>query len=498
MRRQESSFALRRENLVDALREAIVGLCFALLVAPLIFLASDRGHLTSDLSQRLHFLINARGGALGPGEKPKGLTGQRAPNSWFFLDLHGGFCEPSVGVRRCPPAVAQTDHGALAKLIENVRAQRPRLLVVDVLLAQSADPKGDEALRAALRKEGAPVLLSWFPANGQVDADTLGAENETLLFDLDPAHAPSTVRYLPAVNTMDGATARYLAPNRRVALRDRALKMPTISYGAALVLSAPERRPFALVDSFSAVSGLTCGIHEREDCDDYARTQRIFSFPRRGPHEDAPYSGNHDDPFFGRIETVAQAQPGLDGPALLKGAVVVIGNSDYAAGDQRWTALGDVSGAELILNDIRQYLVNPPAPERGFWPQFFLSMREEWAFYALGMFAIFLTELLVDWRWPLHVDALVEHGEGRFKARHLIRALVKLFIATLLSSLAYVLMLSLYYRPLVDVVSPFFGNLAQAVIEAAYQFKKGFDAAALWLFAKARSVRSSSETPRGD
>lgn len=495
MPRRWVSLVPRRRTLADALREALVGLVFAIMVAPLIFCIGGRGQLTSDWSQRLHFVLDATGGALGPGETPR----SDLPRSWYFVDLNGDFCQSDASVRRCPPDVAQTDHKALGRLLENILAQHPRLVIVDILLAKSPVAADDRALLAALGKTSTPVLLSWAPREGSLNAPTLEAQGDDLLFSLDPANALPNVRYLPAVKSMDGPTTRYLSSYRSVSLANRLINLPTIAYGAALILASPRAHPFARLDRFDKVAvAPECGIAEVGPCSDYDQTQRIFSFPRRAPHEEVDYVGTHDDPFYARIDRVAAPRVGAaSAERRLKDAVVVIGNSDFAAGDQAWSALGDVSGAELIINDVRQYLVSPPHAQSGFWSQFVDALSEEIGFYLLSAVAIFVTEAIVDLRWPLHA-AGAEHDDAGFTFRHLLRALAKLFIEILLSFLSYGAMISFWRHPIVDFVSPFFGSLVQAIIESLYHIKKCLDAFALWLFRKAGLVRGARPAATGD
>lgn len=478
MRLLRSWVALRRDVLIKALRETLVGMLFALTAAPFIFWVGDSGRLTSDWSQRIHFLRDAKGGALGEGGTPNPAV----PKSWYFVDLNGAFCNPGGDTKRCPPDLANTDHVALADLLENILAQKPRLVIVDILLAKSGAAKDDEILLGALQKSKIPVLLSWAPRAGPLDTLTMGARDDALLFSLDPAKAPNNVRYLPAIKSMTGSTARYLHPYHTVALADHVANFPSIAYGAALVLASSPENPFKRLDNFNMAHGPQCGVWKVTHCSDYMLTQRIFSFPRRAPHEDVLYVGNHNDPYFARVESV-DSNPGAE--AALKDAVVIVGNSDFAAGDQAWSALGDVSGAELILNDTRQYLINPANPQKGFLTNFANSVIEEWAFYLLSAVSIFLTECFVDTRWPLREERSGHDTLGS-AARQFLRSLGKLLIGVFLSFQIYGLYL--FFRPTatVDFVSPFFGGLIQFSIELLFQIKKLFDIVALWLFGGVR------------
>jgi hypothetical protein len=307
MRLLRSWIALRCDVIIKALRETLVGILFALTAAPFIFWVGDSGRMTSDLSQRIHLLRDAKGGALGEGETPNPVV----PNSWFFVDLNGAFCNPGGDTKRCPPDVAHTDHVALANLLKNILAQEPRLVIVDVLLEKSVSAKDDEMLVDALRNSKLPVLLSWAPRAGPLDTQTFGARDDALLFSLNPAQAPANVRYLPAIKSMTRSTARYLHPYHAVALADHVANFPSIAYGAAIVLASPPRQPFKRLDSFETASGPQCGVWNVTHCSDYTQTQRIFSFPRRAPHEDVLYVGSHSDPYFARIETV-EAKPGAE------------------------------------------------------------------------------------------------------------------------------------------------------------------------------------------
>jgi hypothetical protein len=154
-----------------------------------------------------------------------------------------------------------------------------------------------------------------------------------------------------------------------------------------------------------------------------------------------------------------------------------------------------VSGAELILNDTRQYLVNPANPQNGSLAHFAKSVSEEWAFYLLSALTIFLTEFFVDTRWPPPKERSGHHTLAS-AARQFVRSLGKLSIGVFLSFLTYGVFL--FFRPnaMLDFVSPFFGGLIQFLIEFLFHIKKLFDAVALRIFggSKVRRVTRTSST----
>jgi len=496
-------------------------------MAPLVFWITDKAHATLDWSQRLYFLFDRPGGALGV---PQAKAA--APRRWYFIDLNGGFCRPAPESGRCPPVLAHTDQDALAMLLRNVLAQGPRLVVLDVLIhdlrsetsaarcqntGKSTDhcqAKDGQLLADLLASARVPVLLSWFPSSGRSDDATLSAENDTLLYSLDGSNAPSHVRYLPAIKALTGPSALYLLPTARVALRDRVLDLPTIAFGAALVLASSTGEQFKTVEAFSRDANKSrCELLLSFDCDEYETTRRIFSFPPRPPHSDEVYLSRSKNPYYARII------PDLDDPflgrlgrGLMSDAVIVIGNSDPAAGDQTWSALGGVSGAEIIMNDIRQYLVSPPEPERGFLPGLFAWLYSERYFYCLSFVAILVTEILVDLRWPkVQRDTRETQAQTalstapspaahaavhEFTWRHLVRAISKLGIEVILSFLLYGF--AIHWQSLVDVVSPFFGGLVQALIETVHQIKKGLDALFEWLFERNGSSAAQSRSSSSD
>lgn len=476
-------------------REASVGLLFAALVAPLIFALTGKAHWTLDWSQQLDIVTDRAGGALGAADIPNAPGRPPAPKSWYFIDLHGGFCDRAETVAYCPPDTPVTDHGRLARLLANVAKQGPRLIVLDVLLAKSADKGGDQAILDVLKSSQSPVLLSWIPANGLTDVDALNATKEDLLFSLDNSDAPRNARYLPAIKLLDSSKkARFLLADKKLALPTGVMDFPTVAYAAALVLASPPEHPFAKMDGFSkAREAEACGINDRVKCSDYAMTQRVFSFPRRAPHGKERYTGSHDDPFYARI-VPSTNDPFLDQVQsnAMHGAVVVIGNSNLLAGDQTLSALGDVSGAEIVINDIRQYLVSRAEPEQGFLYDLFKWFVSEWPFYTVSWIIIFVVSGYFESFHPVRRD---EKGCLKPSLR---RATLKLAIEVTLSLLIYWVVVGTITSRLMDFVSPFVGMALQALVEFLAQVKRALDTAAESLWIRLNLLSEDGLSPKGE
>ncbi|MDB5423535.1 MAG: hypothetical protein JWQ29_951 [Phenylobacterium sp.] len=384
----------RRHALVSAAIEAVVGLVITLALAAIVY-SSNLNQAGADLSQRLLLALSAPGGALGVARHDEDHALRAPPQTWVFVDLGGAFCNPGQGAQRCPPYRLRTDREALSRLLAKVLEQGPRVVVLDVLTDRAADGDvGDAALRKVLSQARRPVLLAWSPneAPRAAGRPLLNALDQQLLFPLGGADGFPNARYLPAMKHMSGPAARQLGPDYDVASEGSISRAPGIAYAAALVARSPDADPWALVRRFdTARQSDLCPIRPASGCEPWRRTDRVFSFPATKPDSDPVEVLADRAPAFVRVT------PGLEEPlpASLAGAVVVIGNSQ-SEGDRSWSAVGDVSGAELILNDIRQFAAAPPEPA----PPAAVHLLHEWPFFLAGAVAMFFGNAVVNLRWP--------------------------------------------------------------------------------------------------
>ena len=116
----------------------------------------------------------------------------------------------------------------------------------------------------------------------------------------------------------------------------------------------------------------------------YANTRRIFSFPGQLKKQQYRQSDDASGYLYLYLTPRLQRPSGLTGD--LKDAIVLIGNSTDET-DQHDTAVGRMSGAELQLNDIRQFALTPPIGHVAVWRMIW----DERAFYVAG----FIVSLIV-------------------------------------------------------------------------------------------------------
>lgn len=458
-RRRSQRFAWK-----SGAEEALTGLFVALVVSILIF-STPISRFGIDFSQKILLGLDIEGGALG--QTPASM--QDAPADWVFVDLGGRFCGSQDGGALCPPRQLRTDRTALAGLLAQVRAQKPRLIILDVA-TEPVGEREDAALVALLNQPGSPILLSWSPmgedTHTQQDGQaTLGYDPARFLCDPAACLFPNA-RYFPSLRRISGTTARWLTPEfRTVSVEgDRALIVPSISRAAAHVARAPASSPWSLIDAAAnaKVPDIGCDrISPAECATAYRQTQRIFSFApvaqgakRTDAHAWNALTFTHYTPDPNPV-------PGTL-PRTLGGAVVVVGDSRESARDRTWSAVGSVSGAEIILNDARQFLIAPPRPT----PGLLAYIWSESPFLLMGFLAVFL----VSSRLARHQSsAPTRIGQA---ARALGRPTAVLLLAMLTTALFYVAYLWLSgispgAPP--DIVTPFIGTMLEGFLELMHR-----------------------------
>ncbi len=454
-----------REITIEAMIEAIVGL-FVAIVAMVVAYVTPLHVITSDLSQKALLVVAAAGGALGNPSTER--HGRAAPANWFFIDLGPRFCGGESGGDSCPPNVVRTDREKLATLLSSVRSKSPRVVVLDVLTApEPLAVKGDGALARVLEAPGAPVLLSWAPGSSEI-RPSLGPQSLLVARGAGVGADPGPgAKYFPALRRMSGPTARWLTPAYDVFWPDQAVtrSMPGIAYAAALVAAAPAEAPWRDLDRFATPARPlppstheVCELKTAPAClEAYHRTERVFSF--------APVS----------IAEVETSQPPISAHYLalandpasltdrLADAVVVIGDSRATAGDRTWSAVGEVSGAELILNDIRQYLLAPPTPQAGIGH----TLIEEVPFLVAGFAAIFISSALVLRFWPSSPEPI-----GLSVLRNSARTSARLGMVFVLTAGFYTAILALgrtEFGRVPNFVAPFVGVLLETLFDLLHQ-----------------------------
>lgn len=430
----------------------------AVLVTFLVYL-SGASHAGADWSQRL---------LLGIGQSPLSYvhhTERPPPPAWVLIDVELADCR---GGAECTGSRFNRD--ALSRILSRVKSAQPRIVVLDVLTAggMSGSPAVPPSLLPLLNGAGPPTLLAWAPKSSWHEPTTgaiyLSENDSALLAD----SAFGNARYLPAA--IQGLpTARLLTPVICVEAAEGGVRpLPSLAYAAALVAAQPPGpgsidAALARPGSGAAVESGGCGSSQwSPDAADYARTERVFSaaslFRRNAPGEASYWTSAGQWLHF----TVSQ-QPGaeLPAPAVLKDAVVLIGSADPDAEDVHWTSAGSLSGGEIVLNDIRQYLLSDPAPRKG-------AVRRtlaEYPFFLAGLAAAVLGHLLLP--YPASGARTGRRGFFRHPAP---RLALNFGLVFLITTLVFVGILALGWHPASppDFVTPFIALFAGAAVELLY------------------------------
>ncbi|HEY4941012.1 MAG TPA: CHASE2 domain-containing protein [Rhizomicrobium sp.] len=461
-----------------ALHEACVGLFIAIMISALIFI-SPLAYLGGQLSQKLLLVAAQPGGALGDARE----TGSPADRirDWYFVDLGPNFCGGESGkagdppVARCPPALQRTDRIALANLVASIRKAGPRVVVLDIA-TPPIDNEGNAALKTAIEGPGAPLLLSWAP-----QADEVAGSNESQIvahpdrFICDPSECAkwTNARYLPALRAVTGPWTLKLDPSYIVELdTGEEYRRSGIALGAALVAASPRGKPWSLLDRFGRAQSIArasedCRLNTGETCLElYRKTDRVFSFAPVAPGRESDTDGYGNSRGVVFHHATPDAGPTYFWGMSLTNAVVVIGDSRQAAGDRTWSAVGQVSGAELILNDIRQYLLSPPSPPGGVLSY----LTEELPFFAAGFFAIFI----VHWLVARHFRASAPPRLSSIStlSRSLLRTSTTMLLVIAATSVSFAALL--WVRPvepgsLPDIVTPFFAIAFESIFEVMHR-----------------------------
>jgi hypothetical protein len=432
---------------------ALVSVFVATVLSLLVYLSPFR-EAGSDLSQRLLLLFDAPGGAVGVDTALK-VRGAR-PRDWILVDIGERFCDLGNGGVACPPESARTDRAALALLVEAIRAQRPRLVVVSLATDTKIETPGDDLLRATLRKPGAPVLLAWSPQTGIASPNREGVSiihftaTDSLL---PPAESLPAARYFPAIQHTDGQHARLLVPYYLVATDTHREMVPSLAFAAALVALSDSSDPWSLVDQFkpSKVDDETtqqCRAQDAGCAKWFGKTERAFSFLPFVPGLEARYA-SPSAPL--RLTPPAM---GAQFGERMTDSVVVIGDTRAVAGGRFWSAIGNVSAAELILNDIRQFSESRPHPK----PTLRQRLAHEVPFLIVGGLAVWF------------VGRHFAHAARAISP--LLSSIAEFFAITVTTVVLFVGLLYLGRKHLgipPDFVTPFFAMLAEKSFELMHR-----------------------------
>ncbi len=440
-----------RHPFAHALPNSLVATVISVLVTVLIYLAGI--HVWgADASQAIVTRV-ADAGALGtaPSARRAAMLGSARPTRWALVDLGPRVCAPppAGAISLCPPKTARTDLGAIVHVIKWIDASKPRLIVVYVMAVESVAEAN--ALDALLADVSAPVLMalpieSESQLEGQL-ANVFASGDEAKL-----ASRTGKVRYFYPLVQPDAPVSRILMPAVSMAGTEGGTLAPTLSYAAATLLGLD---PNCRVNGSAPTPCLTR----------YALTPRVFSFARVPPAGSATWDGSVRVSTNGHLFLYLAAPRPEEGHAQvpeLEKSVVIIGNTRSSTRDPFSTAIGDVSGVEVQLNDIRQFTLAEPSPQPGLIGVLIADLP----FLLIGFVAVLLVRTLSR-RFPPAED-------GSPFSRRLRRWRRKFGVTitiTLLSVIAFAA--SQYLFPprgaAPDFFTPLISIMLGDVLEAAFQ-----------------------------
>jgi hypothetical protein len=292
----------------------------------------------------------------------------------------------------------------LAKLIAWVSAAAPRLIVVDIEGVQTREEL--RYLEAALQR-GERRVPVFMPIPFESSGDAPGTREPTIVLDeraakpFGEAADDGRISFYSSQITAPAPVARRLLTRVRIAGLAAMSEVDTLAFAAALAVrsSDPVHAPNAQALPAGRGAG-SCDVPRSDLCRQlFHETERVFSFRPVTPADDA----------YAAVETQVQRAPNflylylpaphadaidrMPATTALADAVVLIGDTRSSSNDHRWTAIGAVSGAEVHLNDIRQFSVMQPAPDT-----LGAYLSAEAPLLAVGFFAIVLVEIWLGFR----------------------------------------------------------------------------------------------------
>jgi|SRR5665213_1277598 len=310
---------------------------------------------------------------------------------YVFLDIDGASCDSFEKSPRCfsrSPAAP----GLAARVVAAALDAEPRIVIIDVALWDgdpgAPEPRLDFArLTAAMRAHPDVPVVSVAPFR-PVGERRHGVIDRSLL----PAGLRfANIRYAPAVlwqNAQEGDSVVRGYPASVSAREDnkqRVQTLQTVPYLAALYVGANHdpRILHALDCRYNVVTdvplctgnrGQFSSALSRSDIADRAdKGERMtFSIPSIVPDStgarpviSAQYQGSYDRYLTSAIMT-KRDNLSLD-PGLLHDKIVIVSTSAIMAFDHHSTPLGDMTGAEIVLNGIHAFLNNTFVEKFGIW-----------------------------------------------------------------------------------------------------------------------------------
>ena len=275
-------------------------------------------------------------------------------------------CPASPPVLNCS-AARPLNRYLLAELIAGLRKTGARLVVLDVELVD--DPgvvpaPEDDALRRALSEAGpddAPVVFAR-------PADYASLNEVTGVHDVEVGPAYLANPPARADRALPIAAVALPAPGQPVRRYPKCYRstdaavppLPSLPYLAAALLMKPPVDPESL-----------CVQHAQGD-DVHAAPYIAYALPTLRAHQDnlldeddfrvwSTYRRVYDRCLAANFWS---AQSSCGSAATYRGKVVVVGASSRLRRDRHATPIGDMAGAEVVINAINSFVVAPHANEK--------------------------------------------------------------------------------------------------------------------------------------
>ncbi|HEY3812797.1 MAG TPA: CHASE2 domain-containing protein [Caulobacteraceae bacterium] len=369
--------------LVHALIHWLTGVVFAILLSAAILIGGPHLPVLKDLlstmevkgvdaAMRVRLVAAPDSGFKGAGKDP----------GFVFLDIDPAACEAAHGGPRCNTR-SPADPGLAARVATAALAADPRVVIIDVALwdddpgaPPSASSPDMAALAAAARAHPNTRVVAVAPFR-PTGAERSGVVDWTLA---PPAFADDSIQFAPSFawrgpDENDGVMRRYPATvlMSNPAASQPARETPTLPYLSALYaaaagdpvkLKAVDCLYNALIDpkpvvcppapSLPPVHSLDGGLKAG------AEARILYSMPSlvpgpdgRRPIEAAQFQGRYD---LYPVSAMLDDQGRLRQPVLFKDKIVIISTSAVTALDHHDTPLGDMTGAEVVLNSVKAFL----------------------------------------------------------------------------------------------------------------------------------------------
>lgn len=288
-------------------------------------------------------------------------------------------CARGQVVLNCSAARRLNRH-LLAEIVKGLRERGARLIVVDVELADEpgiVDRAENLALRDAMRQSGdatGPVIFVQ-PAEYDSQHEPTGSYNARAdparLFD---ARLPTDAGGTAADNGRPAFAAIALpAPGQPVRRYPKCFRnvwhgakpLPSLPYVAAALLAQPGTDPASLCPA----SGTD---DSGRDDGPYSAPRIRYTLPSLRAHQDNTRDGE-DFRMWSVYRQVynrclaanfwSEESP-CSRPASYRGKVAVIGASSLLRRDRHYTPIGNMAGAEVVINAIRSFVLNPQQREK--------------------------------------------------------------------------------------------------------------------------------------